>query len=426
MQTQDAHRAPRNDNVASPSLSESRPNTGHFISILSGVEPTVMAASWYSDRVRATWLIVAMAFIGALQWLIWTTVAHQFLNLASALAIGLIPPVGLLIFDRLVILPSLWEVGHEAREALAVPPPGRLRQALSLAIRLAVSLAFAWVAAQYLTLAVEGVTLHDRSESERKQANQPLVDEYLHLKEQHYADTVQALVQQRAQLQAEIQRLDSTSAEAEQQSLAFAQAAAKARLEQGREEDGFDGDGLKRVVGRGQNYRDAQRQEAIATEQTVLHQASLAKATVDLTRARQDYERVAKDLAKALELHQKEASRLSEALPNDPRYVKEIDGLLARGLALEKLKRDPVLGTQVELHTLQLEILVIFLDLLLLFVKWAPHNDSYAARLVAGRRLEMATVIREANRAVAELRQERPEIRIVREHPQREEADRRQ
>jgi len=141
---------------------------------LSGLEPEVAKKSWASDLNRAAWLVGGMGFIFCFQWLIWSLVVHQVVVWYAALLLGLVPPVGLMLFDRLAILPSLWEPGPDARLALALPPSDIRRQALALIMRLLVSLAFAWVAAQYLTLAVESDSLRTVLDADRRATNDPL------------------------------------------------------------------------------------------------------------------------------------------------------------------------------------------------------------------------------------------------------------
>ena len=80
---------------------------------------------------------------------------------------------------------------------------------------------------------------------------------------------------------------------------------------------------------------------------------------------------------------------------------------------MEELAADPVKGPIIRKHTVGLELIVLLLDLLLIFVKWAPHSGSYAVRLVAAQRIEIAEAVRDANVRIARADDQRPDIRIV-------------
>jgi len=242
-----------------------------------------------------------------------------------------------------------------------------------------------------------------------------LVKEYAERKQQHYSDTVDRLSKSKDALLNNIRELESRRSQADAARQQAEQDAGLAGLEKGREEDGYNGDGNSRLHGQGSNYREAERKERAARETASLQKVRLDSTTTELASARADLSQLEQRLAAATQAHSQEAIRLDQALLADPRYFRGANDLLSLRLALQKLRQDPLRGELVNQHTLELEVLVIFLDLLLLFIKWAPHNESYSARLAASRRLEIARAVREANQQVSRMGQQRPNIRIVRE-----------
>lgn len=383
------------------------------LAYLSGIEPRVMRESWFADQARGIILVAALGFIFVLQWIIWSNVAAQIMFIAPAVMVGLLPPIGLTLFDRLVVLPALWNVSGEARAALNLDKQAAWAAAVAFALRVVVSLTFAWVAADYLSLVIEHDSLLEHRKASAKLGNQPLFDEVDRLKRLQYGDLVTPLVEQRARISAQIERLSQTREQAERNLVEAESASRQAAIEKGREVDGFSGDGQVREKGAGSLYREAQRQEDAARQQARLHSQRLADSQREHGQLQSELQKVERALAEAEETYRSEANRLELALPQDPRFIAPAADLMSLRIAMEELAADPVKGPIIRKHTVGLELIVLLLDLLLIFVKWAPHSGSYAVRLVAAQRIEIAEAVRDANVRIARADDQRPDIRIV-------------
>lgn len=384
-----------------------------WLAHLTGIEPSVMQGSWYADQARATVLVIALFFIFGLQWVIWAAVAAQILPILAAVLVGMFPPIGLALFDRLVVLPDLWSISAEARAALNISKPDLRAVAARLAVRVLVSLTFAWVAADYLVLAVESESLLAHEKARAAEANRPLFDELERLKRQQYADTVAPLVGQRAQLNDQIAQLADSRQHAERVRGESEAAAQQAFIEKGRQEDGFGGDGQHRKDGQGTLFREARRQEVAARQAAQLNAQRVADAQREQGQLQRELQRVDAALAAAELTHRAEVARLEQALPHDPRFAKPVPDLMSMRQALAEVSTDPVKGPIVRKHTLELEAVVLLLDLLLIFVKWGPHSGSYAVRFAAAQRIEIAETVRDANARIERTNTQRPEFRIV-------------
>lgn len=384
-----------------------------MLAYLTGIEPRVMRESWFVDQARATVLVVALGFVFVLQWMIWTNVAAQIMSIVPAVMVGLLPPIGLALFDCLAVLPGLWGVSAEARAALNLGKSSVWSAAIGVALRVIVSLTFAWVAADYLSLVVESDSLVEHRKAGAKLSNQPLFDELDRLRKRQYADSVTPLVVQRTRIADQLEQLVQTRGQAERSRIDAEAISRQAAIEKGREEDGFRGDGRKREKGPGTLFREAQRQEEAARQQVQLQSQRLTDAQREEGQLRRELQSVEKALAEAEAAYRTEAARLEQALPQDSRFVTPVADLMSLRIAMEELAADPVKGPIVRKHTLELELIVLLLDLLLIFVKWAPHSGSYAVRLAAAQRIEIAETVGDANARIARTGDQRPEIRIV-------------
>lgn len=381
------------------------------LSFWTGVEESAMKESWLSDRDRAIWLLIGMGFLFALQWLIWSVVFRQIMGWMAAIVVGLFPPIGLLIFDRLVILPSLWDITQaQLREKLNLPPMDWRKQALAMAMRLVVSLVFAWVAAEYLTLAREAETLERKIEQTAKVINKDLIAEYSS-RQKTFDDAVAAALKSSSQTRDQIDGLRTTRAQSERNLITAQQTAANAKLEKDRQKEGV-GD---RVEGEGKLYRDAEREESNALAMAARLKDSLSQTDTDLLRLQGEHNRLEGERQTATTQATQAKNDIKNELRRDPRYVNSAFDLMSRRIALEELKADAKMGAVINRYIFETELVVIFLDLLLFFGKFAPHHSSYAMRLECSRRLESEKIIQKTNQAAVELRGQRPEIRIVRE-----------
>lgn len=360
------------------------------------------------DRLAIIWHAVALLTVTLIALICWTAFFSSFLPVWGALLLGLV--VGTVIFQLDQAMgASDWDLAGVLREE------GRGKSFYGrLALRLGVSLLLAQATAMGVCLWLFSGAIDARLQEQRAAKNAVVEKVYEGLEGELKARIVTPVEEELKAAQDTRRQLRRHIGTA-QSALDNAQDAAKtARIEAGREADGFN-----RRKGMGPQYYEAKRQEDEERRSAQRAQEQMHADAARLSEVETQIVELARLLESRTKEYQDQVRLLEDKKLRDPRWMPERNDPLLRVMALWAIEADATYGGAVRYFSYGAQLVLVTLELTFLLIKivFAPAS-VYTVRLIARTRAEAASVSAAYARNVDQIRRNRPRgnLRIVGGH----------
>lgn len=383
-----------------------------FACLVAGADYELLRSCSSLDRMIVGGNAVVLMLVGTLAFVVWSALFSAFLPMGVALPLGLLIASMIFMLDRAMSM-SDWSLSGVLRTG-----PMKPGDWLKLALRVAVALVLAWATALGAVLVLFGDAVDDHVKRERELRNRPVMSEAQQHRQQARQRLVAPLESELALLDSERGRLQEALRERETAVVEMRQRAARARIEAEREREG----GLRGyVAGAGPRFRDAMRQEREAN-------AAVSMAAQDAVRMQQRFDNLSARVAdKREELRQAsaqlaaESRRIEAAMLADARWVQGRSGPLARLIALEQMRADPVTGRAIGRIEWLAKATLVVLELTFLLIKTLLSPASvYVVKLSLRTKLDASREVHRFLDALREVRgqgrepgAEKPRIRLL-------------
>ncbi len=391
-------------------MHDARVRTGWLLNLccwITRADSELAAQSNAFDRMTIIANALALLLVTSVAGVAWTAFWSSFLSGALPIALGMLCAALIFVFDQAVGA-SDWEVAGVLRTDERLSP----WIAAKVGLRLVMALLLSVATATGVTLWLFGSTIDNHLQAQRVQRNAPIEQDYTAQKERLESRLL-------APLEAEIETVAGSRTQAAAQAQAAMQLrdqaadhAAQARIEAGRQADGYGG----RKKGKGRDYWDAIRLQSEAERLLQRAEDDLAQANARVA----DLDRRYADLTAQLETRTRQSRQevvaLDLAKEQDPRWVPLRNDPLMRYIALTELKADAARGPAVSSFNWMMTVVLVTFEMMFILVKmvFAPAS-VYTWRLIARTRSEAAQVSVEYEAKVHDIRRARarPNLRVV-------------
>jgi Domain of unknown function (DUF4407) len=368
-------------------------------------DPNLCAKSNLFDQITIAANAIAILTLAVLSTLAWTVFFASFLLTWQALPLGFLCAL-IIVQVEAAMAASDWELAGVLRHK----PPG-IPYWFRITLRLLIALLLAQATAVGVTLNLYSGAIQNHLQNQRTAKNAPVESDYASRRDELRSRFIGSIdgelgAAQKARESSEeaLRQLQVKKDDAQDRSGA-------AYIEAGREDDGLD-----RPEGRGDRYRDANRQRDVA-------EGLKASTTEEIKRERASLKRLNRRIKKLLEQKkvqgielQKAEKELEKEKLHDPRLIAKRDDPLLRYIALQELKQDARYGQAIEQFDWLAKIVLVTFELMFLLIKIVfKPPDGYLVRLIAQTMREAARELVDLEAELGNLNRKRkkPDLRVV-------------